>query len=215
MPGTRPDHREHPEAIKVLVVDDHPALRDGLERLLREEDGFLSLGALPGADEIASAVETLRPDVVILDYALERDDGLGVCFRIKQRPNAPGVVLYSAYADPVFAVPATLAQADAIVSKAAHVEELLSVVRRVASGERQMPPLFPDAMSAASSRLAADDLPIAGMLFSRVPVREIAETLDLHPQEVQARALKIIGELQSRDRIVRDGEAQQAAFCLG
>ena len=215
MPGTRPDHRDHPEAIKVLVVDDHPALREGLDGLLREEDGFLPLGALPGTDEIARSIETLRPDVVILDYALTQEDGLSVCFRIKQRPDPPGVVLYSAYVDPVFAVPATLAQADAIVSKAAPVDELLRVVRRVAHGTRQMPPLFPDAMSAASSRLAVEDLPIAGMLFSRVAVREIAETLGVHPQEVRARALKIISELQARDRIVGDAEARQAAFSLG
>ena len=201
MPGTRPDHRDHPDAIKALVVDDHPALREGLEGLLREEDGFLPLGALPGAIEIADAIDTLRPDVVILDYVLERDDGLSVCFRIKQLPDPPAVVLYSAYVDRVFAVPATLAQADAIVSKTAPVDELLAIVRRVARGGRQMPPLYPDAMSAASSRLAADDLPIAGMLFSRVAVRDIAETLGIHPHEVRARALKIIGELQSRDRI--------------
>ncbi len=215
MPGTRPDHRDHPEAVKVLVVDDHPALREGLDGLLREEDGFLPLGALPGANEITRTVESLRPDVVILDYALEHEDGLSVCFRIKQRGDPPGVVLYSAYVDPVFAVPATLAQADAIVTKTAPVEELLEVVRRVAHGVRQMPPLFPDAMSAASSRLAAEDLPIAGMLFSRVAVSEIAETLGVHPQQVRARALKIIGELQARDRVVGDAEAKQAAFSLG
>jgi DNA-binding NarL/FixJ family response regulator len=215
MPGMRPDHRDHPDAIKVLVVDDHPALREGLVGLLGEEDGFLPLGALPGAHELARTIDSARPDVVILDYALERDDGLGVCFRIKQRRKAPGVVLYSAYVDPVFAVPATLAQADAIVSKAAPVDELLEVVRRVARGTRQMPPLFPDAMSAASSRLAPEDLPIAGMLFSRVAVGEIAETLGVHPREIHARALKIIRELQARDRIYGDADARPAAFSLG
>jgi DNA-binding NarL/FixJ family response regulator len=215
MPGTCPGHRDHPDAVKVLVVDDHSALREGLDGLLREEDGFLCLGALPGVYGLEPKIESLRPDVVLLGYALEQDDGLSVCFRIKQRRDPPGVVLYSAHVDPVFAVPATLAQADAIVSKAAPVDDLLGVVRRVAQGARQMPPLFPDAMSAASSRLAAEDLPIAGMLFSRVTVREIAETLGVHPQEVRSRALKIISELQARDRIVGDADARQAAFSLG
>jgi DNA-binding NarL/FixJ family response regulator len=210
MPGTCPDARDHPDAIRVLVVDDHPALREGLDGLLRAEDGFLMLGALPGATDLAFAVEALRPDVVILDYALERDDGLSVCFRLKQRRDPPGVVVYSAYVDPVFAVPATLAQADAIVSKSAPVEELLDVVRRVADGDRQMPPLFADAMTAASSRLAPEDLPIAGMLFSSVAVGEIAETLGIPPQEVRSRALRIIGELQARDRIFGEGEARPA-----
>ena len=47
-----------------------------------------------------------------------------------------------------------------------------------------MPPLLPDAMSAASSRLRAEDLPVAGMLFARVAVPEIAETLCLSENEV-------------------------------
>ena len=213
MPDRRSD--EQPDAVKVVVVDDHPALREGLDGLLRQEDGFLPLMALPGADEVYATIEALRPDVVILDYALEQDDGLSVCFRIKQRPNPPAVVLYSAYVDPVFAVPATLAQADAIVSKTAPVEELLRVVRSIAAGERQMPPLDRDAMSAASARLAADDLPVAGMLFARITVMEIAETLAVHPDQVRAHALKIIGELQARDRITGAAGTRQTTFTAG
>ena len=204
-----------PAPVKVLVVDDHPALREGLSGLLREEDGFVSLGALSGAAGLGSAIETLRPDAVILDYALGRDDGLTTCFRVKQRRDPPGVVLYSAYADPVFAVPATLAQADAIVAKTAPVDELLAVVRRAAHGIRQMPPLRPDAMGAACSRLAAEDLPIAGMLFSRVAVAEIAATLGVPPREIHARALRMIGALQARDRIAGDAAARPVALSAG
>lgn len=201
MPGSDPEPTAQHDGIKVLVVDDHPALREGLEGLLREEDGFLPLGALPGAHGIAGEIVSQRPDVVILDYALEEGDGLSVCFRIKQRADAPAVVLYSAYVDPAFAVPATLAQADAIVSKSASVDELLDVIRDVAAGKRRMPGLYPDLVSAASARLVPEDLPIAGMLFSRVSVPEIADTLGLHAEAVRARALRIIGELQARERI--------------
>lgn len=211
MPGNAP----RPDAITVLVVDDHPALREGLAGLLQAEDGLLALGSLPGTDGLADAIDMLRPDVVILDYALDQEDGLSVCFRLKQRPDPPRVVLYSAYVDPSFAVPATLAQADGIVSKTAPVEELLSVVRRVAAGESRMPPLHPGAMNAASSRLAPEDLAVAGMLFSRVTVAEVAETLGLHPGEVRARALKIIGELQARDRIGAAASVPQKAFSRG
>jgi len=189
------------QPIRVLVVDDHPALREGLDGLLRQDDGFIALGAIAEPGRLLQAVQDRRPDVVILDYALHQADGLSLCFRLKQLPSAPRVVMYSAYVDPVFAVPATLAQADAIVSKTARVDELLDAVRAVASGARRMPPLFPDAMTAASSRVAADDLPIVGMLFSHVSVVDIAETLGVHPDEVRRRALRIIGELQANDRL--------------
>lgn len=195
----------------MLVVDDHPALRAGLEGLLGEQSGFVSLGALPGQDELGAALRDSRPDVIVLDYALARGDGLSVCFRVKQRPDPPAVVLYSAYVDRVFAVPATLAQADAIVAKSAPVDELLEAVRAVAGGERRMPLLDRDAMEVASSRLAVEDLPVAGMLFARVSVEDIAITLDLPRDDVRQRALRIIGGLQDRDRraagaLVREAE---------
>lgn len=196
--------------IKVLVIDDHPALREGLYGLLRQEDGLDPVGVMSGAD-LPGAVERLRPDVVILDYALDHGDGFTACFRIKQHPAAPAVVLYSAYVDTVFAVPATLAQADAIVSKAAPVEQLLDAVRRVARGERTVGTLDPAAMGAACSRLAPDHLPIAGMLLSSVTVGDIARTLELSADDVRARALRIIGELQARDRRPRQAEPALSA----
>ena len=111
------------------------------------------------------------------------------------------MVLYSAYVDGLFAVPATLARADAIVSKAAPVAEMLEAVRCVAGGGRCMPPLDADAVEAVTARIPAADLPIAGMLFSRIAVTEIAETLRLDPRDVRARAFRIIRELQARDRV--------------
>lgn len=198
-----------PARVSVLVVDDHPALRAGLERLLDHEPDFELLGTVAIEEELTSALGRQRPDVVILDYALGRGDGLSACFRVKQLPQAPGVILYSAYVDRVFAVPATIAQADAIVSKAAPVEVLLSAIRAVAAGASEVPSPSPEAIDAASSRLQADDLPVLGMLFARIPVADIAATLDLPPREVRARALRIIAAMQARER--NDGRRAIAA----
>src|SRR3954469_17848834 len=91
--------------LSVLIVDDHPALRAGLRALLEQEPGIVFAGAVPGEKQLMRALPELRPDVVVLDYALGRGDGLSACFRIKQLPHPPAVVLYTAYADDVFAVP--------------------------------------------------------------------------------------------------------------
>jgi DNA-binding NarL/FixJ family response regulator len=194
-----------PPAVSVLVVDDHPALRAGLEQLLDQEAAFRLLGAVSSEAELVIALRRHRPDVVIMDYALSRGDGLSACFRLKQRPHPPGVVLYSAYVDDIFAVPATLAQADAIVSKNDSVEVLLTAIDAVAAGESRVPPPNPELIEAASARLDAEDLPIVGMLFARVRVEDIATTLGVEPREVRARALRIIGEMQAHDR--RQGHA--------
>ena len=194
-----------PPAASILVVDDHPALRAGLEQLLDQEPGYRLLGAVSSEAELVIALQRYRPDVVVMDYALTRGDGLSACFRLKQRPDPPGVVLYSAYVDDIFAVPATLAQADAIVSKSEPVGVLLAAIDAVAAGETQVPAPDPELIEAASSRLDAEDLPIVGMLFARVRVGDIATTLGVDSREVQARALRIIGEMQAQDR--RHGHA--------
>src|SRR3954468_13540156 len=96
-----------PPVVSVLVVDDHPALRAGLEQLLDQEPGYRLLGAVSSEAELAVALQGQRPGVVVMDSGLTRGAGLSACFRLKQRPQPPGVVLYSAYVDDVFAVPAT------------------------------------------------------------------------------------------------------------
>ena len=77
-----------PPAVSVLVVDDHPALRAGLEQLLDQEAGYRLLGAVSSEAELAIALRRHRPDVVVMDYALTRGDGLSACFRLEQRASA-------------------------------------------------------------------------------------------------------------------------------
>jgi DNA-binding NarL/FixJ family response regulator len=179
----------------VLVVDGHPALRAGLAHLLGAEPGFELIGALADEGELPAVLARERPDVVVLGRSLVRADGLAACLRLKQHPDAPGVVLYSAFADELFSVPARIAQADAVVAKDASVDVLLQTLRAVADGEVRMPAPNPEAMHAASSRLRTEDLPIVGMLVARARIDEIATTLGVKAGEVWSRALRILGEL--------------------
>jgi DNA-binding NarL/FixJ family response regulator len=186
--------------IRVLVVDDHPAVRAGLEGLFIGERGFECVATLAETDDLLEAVREFRPDVVVLDYAIGGDDGLTTCFRVKQGDSPPAVVLYSAYVDRVFTVPAAIAQADATVSKNAPVAELLSAIRDAASGGLRRPALDNELIEAASSRLLTDDLPIAAMLLSATPVGDIATIVDTSVADVRRRALRIIGRLQAGNR---------------
>jgi DNA-binding NarL/FixJ family response regulator len=183
--------------LRVLVVDDHPALRAGLEGLLSNEPGVECVGALDGTDGLLAAVHDLRADVVVLDYALGADDGLTTCFRLRQLPHPPAVVLYSAYVDGVFAVPAAIAQADATVSKRAPIDQLLSAIHAAATGTHPRRHLNPELIQAASARLLTEDLPIATMLLGATPAAEIADILDITITDVRNRALRIIGRLQA------------------
>jgi DNA-binding NarL/FixJ family response regulator len=183
--------------IRVLIIDDHPGLRAGLRKLFDAEPGFECLATLSDTERLLAAVGESRPDAVVLDYALGGDDGLTTCFRLKQRPSAPAVVLYSAYVDRSFAVPAAIAQADAAVAKNAPIDELLSAIHDATAGTLERPRLDPELVHAASARLHAKDLPIAAMLLDATPVVEIALTLGVSVAEVRSRALRIIGRLHA------------------
>ncbi len=184
-------------AIRVLLVDDHPALRAGLQGVLEAEPGVIPVGTVEHALVLWPALTRLRPDVVVMDYALAGSDGLTLCFEIKVSDCPPAVLLYSAYADPSLAVPGMVAQADGLINKAAPVSDLLSAIRRVERGEIVMPALPPDLATAASARFDNTDTTIMGLLLKRTPVPQVADTLRVDAAEVVSSGLRIISRLQA------------------
>lgn len=119
--------------IRVLVVDDHPVLRAGLEAVLRAEPGFVPVGAAADGHEALRLVRRTRPDVVVLDRRLGDEDGLALCRALRAEPAAPQVVLYTAAAsDPHLAGQATDAGAFDVVDKADDVGALFDALRLAA-----------------------------------------------------------------------------------
>lgn len=184
--------------IKVLVVDDHPALRAGLHTVLSREPGLVPVASAAGKGDVGLALASSRPDLVLLDYHLSNTDGMVLCHRIKNTLPTPRVILFSAYADASMTVPATLAGADAVLSKSVPAEELYSAIRAVAAGECLLPAVSPGQFSEASVRLADVDLQIFTMAVDRAPPREIADALGLEPDVVTYRVERMLHDLRVR-----------------
>jgi DNA-binding NarL/FixJ family response regulator len=187
--------------LRIALLDDHPAVLAGLRRLIDAEPDLTVAAVAASAPQLARKLNGRRPDVVILDYDLARDDGLGHCRRIKSRPDPPAVIVYSAYAGPALTLAARTAQADALVDKAAPVQTLLTTVRRVAAGEVLTSPIPREAFEAAVARLEDDDLPVFAMLLDGEPPASIAETLRIDQAEVNWRAQRVVGRLRPRRAI--------------
>jgi DNA-binding NarL/FixJ family response regulator len=115
--------------IRVLVVDDHPVLRAGLEAVLRVEPGFVCVGTAGDGHELLAGLRRTRPDVVLLDWRLGEDDGVALCRVLRAEPAPPEVVLYTANADGDLAAEARAAGAFAVVEKAADIDELFDALR--------------------------------------------------------------------------------------
>lgn len=186
--------------IRVLVLDDHPAVRLGLERVLAREPGLVLCGVVGDEAGLCEAVTERGPHVVLLDYDLGHGDGLTLCHRLKQRLTAPYVLIYSAFATAALAIPAALAQADGLVDKVEPVDALLDSIRRVVRGEWIGPRAPRELLEAAGASLDADDLPILAMLVDRVAPAEIAGTLGLETVEVLRRARRMRGRLLAARR---------------
>jgi DNA-binding NarL/FixJ family response regulator len=115
--------------IRVLVVDDHPVLRAGLEAVLRAEPGFACVGGAEDGATMWAVLRRGRPDVVILDHRLGDEDGVELCRALRAEPEPPSVLLYTA--DPTSALEraAVAAGASGLVDKAVDVDALFDAIR--------------------------------------------------------------------------------------
>ena len=181
--------------IRVAVIDDHHAIRLGLQTALESEPGLEPVGSAATASEAEVLLYRTRPDVVLVDYHLPGTDGLTLCRRIKSQPPTPGVVIYSAFADPAMTVPAIVAGVDAIVHKGGQTRDLFDAIRRAARGETMLPDVSEPQLEAAGHALDTDDLPLLGMLLHGTPAAEAATTLRLDRSEYERRVDGILRRL--------------------
>jgi DNA-binding NarL/FixJ family response regulator len=183
--------------IRVAILDDHYAVRLGLEAALSSEPDMEAVGSATTAAELAPLLYKTAPDVVVVDYRLPDADGLTVCRQVKGEAAAPAVVLHSAFADDTLTVPAMLAGADAVVHKGAPGRELAEAIRVVAGGGTAIPAVDHDMVQAGGEVLEPEDLPILSMLASGTPRSEIAEAMRLDVGVLQQRMDRMLGALRS------------------
>jgi DNA-binding NarL/FixJ family response regulator len=182
--------------IRIAVLDDHPAVLAGLQRLAERAPDLEPVAVVESEAALQQALDRRRADVVVVDYDLARGNGLAVCQQLKERRPAPRVVIYSAYAGPGLGVAARAAGADGLVHKSEPVAALLDAVRHVADGEKVLPDLDPDLRRAAVSRLHEEDVAVAAMLLVNTPHDAIAEALDVERDEVAWRARRIVARMR-------------------
>jgi DNA-binding NarL/FixJ family response regulator len=187
-------------AIRVLVVDDHPAVREGMRSMLSHEPGFVVAATAATAREahdLWAGPEGAPVDVVLADHHLPDEDGLSLCLWLTTRAPAPAVVIAAARADEALAIPAAVAGASGLWTKTSDPRELPAVLRAAAAGERRLPPVAPVLGAVQAGRLAPEDLPILGMLRHGVPPAEIAATLRLDGAALAARRWAMLEALSA------------------
>ena len=124
---------------RVLVVDDHPLVRDSLQRVLENSGEFEVVGQASGGEEAVSLSERLRPDAVIMDLIMPGMDGVAACREIVELLPDARVLMLTASTDDEAVIAAVAAGATGYVVKDASLPELLEAVRDVAQGRVRIP----------------------------------------------------------------------------
>lgn len=129
--------------LRLVIVDDHPVLRDGLRAALGTQTDFDVVAEADDAEGAYKAVESSQPDVIILDLSLPGLSGISVTRNLKRRAPETKVLMFTVHAGEDFVLESLGAGASGYVLKQDPVEALFDGVRAVARGELFISPRFP------------------------------------------------------------------------
>jgi DNA-binding NarL/FixJ family response regulator len=181
---------------RLLVVDDHPAVRAGLRELLADEDDFHVVAAVATAEAGVDIAKREPIDVAVVDYQLGGRNGLWLSRKLKRLADPPAVLIYSAYTDGVLAAAAVVAEADAIVSKGRIGSDLCHEIRCAAAGRRHLPAIPPRLGESLRRRLDHEEQAIFGLLLAGFDTNEVAGTLGLSPAGMESRLWELLKRLE-------------------
>jgi DNA-binding NarL/FixJ family response regulator len=119
--------------IKVLVVDDRPSIRQGLQMRFALEPDLLVVGEAGDGETALALTQQLRPDVVVMDVEMPHMDGVQATRQVRTTAPASAVVMLSIHEDPTTRARCHAAGAAAFVTKKQSPETLLSAIRQVAA----------------------------------------------------------------------------------
>ncbi len=119
---------------KVLLVDDHPIVRQGVRRLIEKEPGLTVCGEAEDAPEALALIETTRPDLVVLDLSLKQSSGFDLILDLKRRWEHLPVLVLSMYSEEVYAERVLRAGASGYIMKQEAPKKVISAIWSVLEG---------------------------------------------------------------------------------
>ncbi len=192
--------------ISVLIVDDHPVVRQGLRVLLEVQDGIQVAGeARDGPAALRLAAEH-DPDVILLDLKLPAMDGLGVLTELKARDTTSKVLVLTSVTDPVAAGRAMREGAAGVLYKDVDPDALVRAIRAVHDGHLLLAPgaagtlLRPATSSPGLDALTTREREVLAELARGRSNREIARALNVSEKTVKAHVSSVLAKLGVQDR---------------
>jgi DNA-binding NarL/FixJ family response regulator len=200
------------EPIKLLIVDDHPIVRDGLSGMFAPDPGFEVLGEAGDGAEAVELAQTLRPDVILMDLRMPGMDGLAAITELTALKVPAKILVLTTYDTDTYVVPAIEAGATGYLLKDAPRAELLHAVRAAAEGQSVLSPsvasrLMTRVRTPAAGPLSNRELEVLELVAAGNTNRELAAKLFISEATVKSHLLNIYAKLDVSDRAGAVGEA--------
>jgi DNA-binding NarL/FixJ family response regulator len=186
-----------PEAKRIVIVDDHPLFRKGLEQLIHTDGAFAVCGEAGNAAEAMDVIRKLNPDLAIVDLSLPGANGIELIKNIRAEfPKVP-ILVVSMHDESLYAVRALRAGAEGYVMKHEAMANVIQAIREVFNGRPYLSPAMAaqvitkfahrDAEGEADpvERLSDRELEILELIGKGTEVRQIAKLLHLSPKTVE------------------------------
>ena len=205
--------------ISVVIVDDHPIVREGLRAVLERADDMRVLAVFEDGNDFLRRSSALPPiDVVLLDITMPRSDGLEVLQRLRTWRQPPNVVILSMHPERSYARRAMAAGAHGYLTKDVDDETLISAVRAVAWGGTYLSPdahallIGPDPAAEEGQHLlemlSDQERRVLVLLKQGLTIKEIARDLGVAQNTVTTYKSRIMSKLGARSLVdlLRYGE---------
>jgi DNA-binding NarL/FixJ family response regulator len=191
--------------ITLLIVDDHPVVRDGLRGMFAGTDEFEVVGEAADGAEALTLADRARPDVVLMDLRMPGMDGVRAIGALRERGLPSRVLVLTTYDTDSDVLPAIEAGATGYLLKDAPREELFRAVRAAARGEAVLSPsvatrLIGQMRAPAQEPLSQRELEVLGLIAGGRTNREAAAHLFISEATVKTHLLHIYGKLGVKDR---------------
>lgn len=194
---------------RLLLIDDHPIMRHGLAQLIRAEEGLQVCGEAGNARDGLTAVETLKPDLVVIDLTLPDRNGLELLKDIQAQYPGTLCLVLSMHDEAMYGERALRAGARGYIMKEAAADHLITAARKVLSGgiyvsesmaSRMMEQVIGNrAKTATLESLTDRELEVLEMIGQGVATKNIAERLCISARTVEAHRAHIKDKLAITD----------------